>query len=135
MNRDRSLVLIVDDQLDNRWIYSKYFATEDDGLEVDTAGSGAEALEKARQRRPDVVVLDIAMPGMTGLDVARRLRAHPPTRDVPIVFVSAYVSEEETRRSAGVDYSAFVRRGRDAFIAKPCLPEALLAEVKRVLAS
>jgi CheY-like chemotaxis protein len=75
------------------------------------------------------------MPGMTGLDVARRLRADPPTRNVPIVFVSAYVSEEETRRSVGAAYSAFVRRRSDAFVSKPCLPEVLLAEVKRVLAS
>ncbi len=70
-------VLVVDDEARIREIVQGYL--EADGFEVDLAGDGIEALRLARERRPDVVILDVTMPGLDGIEVLRRLRAESPT--------------------------------------------------------
>jgi CheY-like chemotaxis protein len=91
------------------------------GLRVTEAPSGRRALESASEQCPDVVVTDIAMPGMDDLELSRRLRSSPPTHDVPIIAVSGTPSARA--RDAGVD----------VVLSKPCAPDHLLHVIEDVL--
>jgi CheY-like chemotaxis protein len=91
------------------------------------AESGEEALEAARFVRPDVVLLDVMLPVIDGLDVLRQLRADPGLASVPVVVVSAWDTE--------ADRLAAEEAGADAFVAKPFLPEQLEALVRGFLES
>ena len=113
------LVLLVEDDRDTREMYSEYLSHS--GLIVAEAPSGRRALERAREQCPDVVVTDIAMPGMDGLELSRQLRSSPPTRDVPIIAVSGNASERA--REAGAD----------VVLEKPCSPDYLLHVIEDVL--
>lgn len=95
------------------------------GYTVERAADGATGLSKAFASRPDVVVLDILMPGMDGLTVCDRLKFDPRTRDVPIIFLSAR-GDDDTAALASV-LEAY------AFIEKPFAPEELLGEVRNCL--
>jgi CheY-like chemotaxis protein len=100
-------------------MYSEFLSHS--GLRVAEAPSGRRALESASEQCPDVVVTDIAMPGMDGLELSRRLRSSPPTHDVPIIAVSGTPSERA--RDAGVD----------VVLSKPCAPDHLLHVIEDVL--
>jgi CheY-like chemotaxis protein len=113
------LVLLVEDDRDTREMYSEFLSYS--GLRVAEAPSGRRALESAREQCPDVVVTDIAMPGMDGLELSRQLRSSPPTRDVPIIAVSGNASERA--REAGAD----------VVLEKPCSPDYLLHVIEGVL--
>jgi CheY-like chemotaxis protein len=113
------LVLLVEDDRDTREMYSHYLSHS--GLRVNEAPTGFRALERAREQTPDVVVTDIAMPGMDGLELSRRLRAEPPTRDVPIIAVSG--NPTERAHDAGCD----------VMLEKPCTPDRLLHVIEDVL--
>jgi two-component system cell cycle response regulator DivK len=113
------LVLLVEDDRDTREMYSEYLSYS--GLRVAEAPTGFRALERAREQPPDVVVTDIAMPGMDGLELSRRLRADPPTRDVPIIAVSG--NPTPRAREAGCDM----------MLEKPCTPDELLHAIEDVL--
>jgi len=112
-------VLLVDDDRDTREMYSFYLSYS--GLHVTEATTGRRALERAREERPDVVVTDIAMPEMDGLELSRRLRAEEQTHDVPIIAVSGQASERA--RQAGADI----------VLDKPCEPRHLLRAIEYVL--
>jgi twitching motility two-component system response regulator PilH len=116
----RLRVLVVDDAPDTRYIYSRYFQFR--GAQATTAADGLEALQAVEIDPPDAIVLDLAMPRVTGWDVIRDLKANPATRDIPIVVLSG----QESRESA-------MHAGADSYIEKPCAPEDLLSEVLRVL--
>jgi len=93
------------------------------GYEVDLAGDGLEAVAHARARRPDVIVLDIALPKLDGLAVIRILRSEESTAKVPIITISA---------SAGPQVSAeAVKAGADLVLEKPCLPDELEMAIRR----
>ena len=94
------------------------------GYRVITASSGAEALEKVATEHPDLLLLDIVMPGMTGYEVCRTLRESPETRMLPIVMVTASGHEEKVKA---------IEAGADDFIAKPVDSHELLARVKSLL--
>jgi CheY-like chemotaxis protein len=113
-------ILLVDDAADTRWMYGRYF--EYSGLHVTTAADGMEALQSIDSRRPDVIVLDLAMPLVTGWDVIRELRASPMTRAVPIIALSG----QDAKESA-------LAAGADSYCAKPCTPADLLRHVLRLL--
>lgn len=102
-------------------MYSMYLSHS--GLEVTEAQTGRRALELVRSAAPDVVVTDIAMPQMDGLELSRRLRAAQATRDVPIIAVSGQVTERV--RESPVD----------VVLEKPCEPDRLLAAIRHVLPS
>jgi|SRR3954466_15170766 CheY-like chemotaxis protein len=114
-------VLLVEDDRDTREMYSYYLSYS--GLHVTEAVTGRRALERAREHTPDVVVTDIAMPEMDGLELSRRLRANHATHDVPIIAVSGQASDRA--RQAGAD----------VVLEKPCEPDHLLHAIEDVLRS
>jgi len=116
-------ILVVDDTPQNIKLLDAILSPR--GYTVVTASSGAEALAKARAEVPDLVLLDIVMPGMSGYEVARRLRADPATRFLPLVMVTALGAQEEKVKA--------IEAGADDFLAKPVNQLELLARVKSLL--
>jgi CheY-like chemotaxis protein len=116
-------ILLVDDFLDGLEMYEEYLAYR--GFTVVVARTGQEAVAQARTHRPDVILLDLRMPGMTGTEAMRILRADPSFVNTPIIALTAYAMDEERSVALGA--------GFDAVIAKPCLPDALVAAVEGVL--
>jgi CheY-like chemotaxis protein len=119
-DQSRLSVLVVDDVEDTRELYERYFQFQ--GARVLTASDGEAALQAAVTERPDVIVLDLAMPGMTGWEVIRHLKANARTRGIPIVVLSGQCARDSA-----------LEAGADSYREKPCLPDELLAEVLRVL--
>jgi len=114
------LILVVDDE--PRIVKQARDYLEHSGFRVVEAGDGKTALVQARQTRPDLVVLDLNLPAMDGLDVCRTLRRES---DVPIIMLTARV--EETDRLIGLEL------GADDYISKPFSPRELVARVKVIL--
>ena len=113
-------ILIVDDDPENAALLSLLLKNRGYGITV--AGSGEEALERVGQVTPDLVLLDIMLPGMNGLEVCRRMKAAPATAKTPILFLTAVDSREE--RIAGF------RAGAEDYITKPFFKEEVLARVR-----
>lgn len=116
-------LLIVDDDLDTLRLLEYTFQRK--GYQVATARTGAEALEMVRRERPDLIILDIMMPDMSGLEVSRRLRAMPRTARLPILMLSAL--------GKATDKIAGLRAGADDYVAKPMHLEELAARVEALL--
>ncbi len=117
-----SHVLVVDDYDDGREMYAEFLELA--GYRVSQAKDGAEALRKASDLLPDIILMDLSLPDIDGSDVARRLRKDPRTRQIPLVVVTGYAPESV--QSETLQY--------DAFVTKPCPPDALVDEVARLLA-
>jgi CheY-like chemotaxis protein len=117
------LILVVDDEIAVRMICS--FNLEAAGLEVTEAADGEEALAAVRERRPDLVLLDVMMPKRDGWAVAAELRADPRTRDLPIVFLTARVDDADRRRAHQL--------GVVGYITKPFDPIALAVQLEEIL--
>jgi DNA-binding response OmpR family regulator len=125
MTADRRVVLVADDDEDILTLVNTVL--ERAGYEVVATRDGAEALAAAMQRRPDLVVLDVAMPEVDGLEVLRRLRAHASTTDVPVLLLSARVQEDDVKR--GFD------TGANAYVQKPFSPRDFCDRVNELLAT
>ena len=120
----RRLVLIADDDED---ILALVRATiERSGHEVMAVADGAAALSAMAKRRPDLAVLDIAMPELDGLEVLRRLRADDETRDLPVILLTAQAQAADVERGFATGASAYVR--------KPFSPRDLATRVDDLLA-
>lgn len=115
---DNTYLLGVDDEPTNRLIMEEIF---EDRLELHSVESGQACLDAVAQRKPDIILLDVSMPGMNGLEVCMKLRADSEYNDIPIIFVSALGSAEE--RLAG--YEA----GGDDYVIKPFNSRELRAKV------
>jgi CheY-like chemotaxis protein len=115
------LILIVEDHDDTRALYEEHFRTA--GYFVIGARDGNEGIKLALARRPDVVVIDLAMPGLDGWETIRLLRAYDATRHLPILAVTAHDDPLSQVRA----YDA----GCDLFLAKPCTPENLDRAIRR----
>lgn len=116
-------VLIVEDFADSREMYVEFLAAN--GFDVSAAEDGVAALRSIEGSRPDVVVLDIALPKLDGLSVLRQLRADQRYVSLPVLTLSA---------SLGVDYQRIaMAAGATDALEKPCLPEELLAAVQKAL--
>ena len=113
-------VLVVEDDPTVREVVTRYL--EHEGIEVDAVGDGNLALERAAVCWPDLVVLDLMLPGLDGLEVCRRLRAQAP---IPVIMLTARGDEED--RIVGLEL------GADDYISKPFSPRELVARVRAVL--
>ena len=118
-------ILIVDDEPDVLLVLGKRLTNA--GYDVVKAASGQAGLGKAKTERPDLIILDMMMPGMSGEEVAQELKIDRETRAIPILFLTALFTK---RDEAAKGHAA----GGQTFFAKPYDPEELLAEVKRRLA-
>jgi CheY-like chemotaxis protein len=121
--KNAGLVLIVDDFTDNREMYARYL--EFSGFKVVTAANGEEALDRAFESTPDLIVMDLSLPGVDGWEATRRLKKDTRTKHVPVVAVTGHAF-------AGSSESA-LQAGCDGYIMKPCLPTDLVTEIRRVL--
>jgi len=118
------LVLVVEDYQDAREMYVEFLKFS--GFRVAEARNGVEALERAFELRPDVILMDLALPRMDGWEATRRLKDDERTHDIPVVALTGHAlagHAEDARRA-----------GCESFVPKPCLPDALVAEIRRVLA-
>src|SRR5262245_53040399 len=116
-------VLLVDDYRDGRDMYGEYL--EYSGYQVIQAANGIEALQRAIDDQPDIILMDLSLPIMDGWEATRRLKADQRTANIPVVALTGHAL-------AGVSEEA-KRAGCDAFVTKPCLPEDLVTEIRKVL--
>jgi two-component system, cell cycle response regulator DivK len=121
MQQEPKTVLIVEDQIEFRAIHSTFL--ERHGYRVVLAGDGESALRQAREQNPDVILMDVSLPVLNGIDATRQLKQDPSTRRIPVLMLTAHT------------YGAMGRRAReagcDAFLSKPCEPRRVLQEVER----
>ncbi len=119
------LILVVEDYPDAREMYAEYLRFS--GFRVAEARNGEEALARARQEVPDVVLMDLALPLMDGWEATRRLKSDPRTASTLVVALTghALAGHAEGARRAGCD----------AFVTKPCLPDDLVNRIRAVLDS
>ena len=118
-----TLVLLIDDAQDSRDAFQ--FVLEARGYRTLTAGDGPAGLAVAREARPDLVIIDMGLPGMDGWETTRRLRADPVTRGAAIVAVTGHATGEARQRA--------IDAGVNAYLVKPCAPEDVIAELQRLL--
>ena len=116
-------ILAVDDQEDNRRILRDLLTNV--GYEVIEATSGEEAVTQAVAHMPDLILMDIQLPGIDGYEATRRIKAQPALRRIPLIVVTSYaLSGDETKA---------LDAGADAYVSKPFSPRALLAKVREEL--
>ena len=122
-DQNAPLILVVDDYQDAREMYAEYLQFS--GFRVAEARNGNEAVERAFSLKPDLILMDLSLPGMDGWEATRRLKADDATKDIPIVALTghALAGASEGARKAGCD----------SFVTKPCLPDDLVVEVRRML--
>ena len=117
------LVLIVDDYQDAREMYAEYFVFS--GFRTAEASNGLEAVQQAIELNPDIILMDLSLPGMDGWEATRRIKVDQRTTHIPIIALTGHAlpGSSESARNAGCD----------GFVVKPCLPDALVDEVRRLL--
>src|SRR4051794_33052436 len=120
---DRPRVLLVDDYPDAREMYAEYL--DFSGFEVIEAANGMEALQRAADTTPDIILMDLSLPVMDGWEATRRLKADARTAHIPVVALTGHAL-------AGISEGA-QKAGCDAFVIKPCLPEDLVKEIRKIL--
>ncbi len=117
---EQQVVLVADDDKDILALVA--FRLERSGYEVVTAADGEEALELARSRTPDLAILDVMMPKLTGYEVTQRLRTEPATSRVPVILLTARVQEGDVARG--------FEAGADDYVTKPFSPRELAARIQ-----
>jgi two-component system, cell cycle response regulator DivK len=117
------LILVVDDYQDAREMYAEYLQFS--GFRVAEARNGNEAVEQAFALEPDLILMDLSLPGMDGWEATRQLKSDERTRQIPVVALTGHAL-------AGASEGA-KRAGCDSFVTKPCLPDDLVVEVRRML--
>lgn len=122
MGEEAVRVLVVDDEQMMRDVMTESLQSCEEALfEVETASGGVEACIKIGRFRPEVIVLDVMMPGMDGVDVCREIKSSPQTANTKIIVVTGYMDHEKVSRIRDV--------GVDAILAKPLDPETLIDEI------
>jgi len=117
-------LLIVEDNIVILTMQKQIFEME--GYEITTAQDGIEALKKVKEERPDVVLLDVNIPGMNGFEVCRQIKADPDLSGCTVVMISAvYYSDEDARKGMAM--------GADAYFTKPYENEVLQSKIKELL--
>ena len=121
--REAALIMLVDDYVDNREVYAHYLRYK--GYRVEEAEDGHQALEKASRHRPDLIVMDLALPGLDGWEATRRLKSDPLTQGIPVIALTGHAMEGQSERAKAA--------GCDAFVVKPCEPSHLEARIRTLL--
>ncbi len=116
-------ILVAEDERDIRDLI--WFTLRFAGFEVLLAGNGIEAIEKAPLEQPDLIILDVRMPKMTGYEACRQLKENPATSAIPIVFLSAKGQEDEIQQG--------LASGALEYIVKPFAPDELADQVRDIL--
>ena len=116
-------IVVVEDESDILEVLSYNLRRE--GFEVSSSLNGVQGLELIQQQLPDLVLLDLMLPGMDGLEICRRLRSNPASQHIPIVMVTAKGEESDVVLGLGI--------GADDYLVKPFSPKELIARVKAVL--
>jgi DNA-binding response OmpR family regulator len=116
-------ILVAEDERDIRELIG--FTLRYAGFEVELATNGVEAVEKAAAAQPDLIMLDVRMPRMTGYEACRQLKEDPTTAEIPVVFLSAKGQEVEIEQG--------LASGALEYIVKPFAPDELASQVKDIL--
>jgi two-component system alkaline phosphatase synthesis response regulator PhoP len=116
-------ILVAEDERDIRELIS--FTLQFSGFEVVLAANGSEAVDKALAESPDLILLDVRMPRMTGYQACEALKQRAETKDTPVIFLSAKGQESEIQEGLGL--------GAADYILKPFAPDDLTEQVRRVL--
>ena len=117
------LVLVVDDYDDAREMYAESLLVS--GFRVAEAADGAQAVEMARTLSPDVILMDLSLPGVDGWEATRRLKADARTRHIPVVALTGHALSSALDRAR--------EAGWDRFVVKPALPDVVIEEVRRAI--
>jgi len=115
----RKRILYIEDETDLQWLV-KHILESDGDFEVQVCGTGDEGLRCVGEFAPDLILLDVMMPGMDGFGVLRALRGQPESADLPVVFLTARSQEDDEYR----------RSGADGVISKPFEPRSLVERVR-----
>ena len=118
-----TLILVVEDQEDNRRIMRDLLTSV--GYEVMEAVTGEEGVAAAETHRPDLILMDVQLPGLDGYEATRQIKANPDLEHIPIIVVTSYAL-------SGDDVKAF-EAGCNAYVSKPFSPRELLAKIREYL--
>ena len=118
------LVLLIEDFDDAREMYTEYL--EYSGLRVVGAADAVRGLALAEELQPSLILMDAALPGLSGWDAIKELKASPTTRHIPVLMLTGHVLGDAKDRALAV--------GADGFLAKPCLPDELMRAISETLA-
>lgn len=123
MTSTRPQVLLIEDFEDAREMYAEYL--EFTGLSVVTAPDALQGLKLAADLRPAVILMDAALPGLSGWDAIKELKLNPATADIPVLMLTGHVLGDARERALAA--------GAQGFIAKPCLPDELARQINDLL--
>jgi len=121
--RKQPLVLLAEDFEDARELYRDYLQFS--GFDVETANNGREAVTRALELQPDLILMDASMPVLDGWQATRELKSNPATQHIPVLALTAHAFDDARREARTV--------GCDGFVTKPCLPDDLVTKVRAVL--
>ena len=118
-------ILLVDDYSDALEIWEWYLRSQ--GYDVLTASNGLDAVRLAKSAHPDVIVMDLQLPGLSGCDAAREIRTAQPTTNVPLIAATGFSHDRQLEEARAA--------GFDEIVIKPCDPSRLVNEIERVLSA
>jgi CheY-like chemotaxis protein len=116
-------VLVVDDYADTRELYAVFLSMQ--GFEVQTAENGSDALAYAQTYAPDVILMDLSLPVLSGWDAIRTLKADPRTGDIPVIAFTGHAMASHIDRAR--------EAGADDFATKPCVPQEVEQKIRNLL--
>jgi two-component system alkaline phosphatase synthesis response regulator PhoP len=120
---EKKILVIEDDPATSRLVD---YSLRHEGYQVITASNGLEGVRKARSESPDLVILDVMLPGMDGFEICHRLRSEPTTAKLPILMFSAKAQE--------IDRDTGIKVGADDYLTKPSAPAEIVSRVAKLLA-
>jgi len=118
-------ILLVDDYRDALEVWEWYLRSQ--GYDVVTASNGYDAVRLAKSTHPDVIVMDLQLPGLSGCDAAREIRTTEPTTEIPLIAATGFSHDRQIAEARAA--------GFDQIVIKPCDPSQLVDEIERVLAA